>query len=53
MREAEELESEEEDDGGVIVGLELRYRPKCKVKIEKNSGCDSMQCYMLRMWRQF
>ena len=34
------------DDGDApLPGLELRLCPKCRVRIEKNAGCDSMACY--------
>ena len=38
-------EAEDSVEGGYIPGLELRYCPKCHVKMEKNEGCDSMVCY--------
>ena len=40
--------AEEEHDvdvsGLLATGLEMRRCPKCAVPIEKNEGCDSMDC---------
>ena len=46
LREAEEQEQEQGvDDQISSLGLELKQCPRCKVRIEKNQGCTTMQCY--------
>ena len=44
IREAEANEAQE-DTFGALEGIELRMCPKCRVRIEKNEGCASMNCY--------
>eukprot|EP00747_Dinoflagellata_sp_TGD_P129148 gnl/TRDRNA2_/TRDRNA2_174639_c0_seq3.p1 gnl/TRDRNA2_/TRDRNA2_174639_c0~~gnl/TRDRNA2_/TRDRNA2_174639_c0_seq3.p1 ORF type:complete len:354 (+),score=49.94 gnl/TRDRNA2_/TRDRNA2_174639_c0_seq3:3-1064(+) len=42
-------DAEEQDEASYLdidaLGLQLRLCPQCRVRIEKNDGCDSMQCY--------
>lgn len=49
MDRLRELETKEhtsgEDSALQAAGLELRLCPRCNVRIEKNEGCDNMQCY--------
>lgn len=40
-----EVEAKNEQDYDFPEGMQLKLCPKCNVRIEKNEGCDSMNCW--------
>ena len=49
VKRVNEAEKEHGDDDAALLlaaaGLQVRECPKCRTKIEKNKGCDQMDCY--------
>ena len=50
VKRVNEAEKEHGDDDAALLlaaaGLQVRECPKCRTKIEKNKGCDQMDCYL-------
>ena len=50
VKRVNEAEKEHGDDDVTLLlaaaGLQVRECPKCRTKIEKNKGCDQMDCYL-------